>query len=260
LAYTIPFFPPIVGEEVNLAQENALQSKLNNGDTIRIGDSVGRNINPDLGYSDGVLNLCSNAGIGLIGNLLLIKQVLNRNSQIDSIEIEGYLLPSTFKSNLEGTLTLNYFIKKFENDNWMFDEQIISNKTMKEINSTFLSRYENWISPIRVLDLNGKSPLYYYKIGPNIKGQAPRINLFEYIVQTDELRHLLQHIKFLPMPVPNNRLNEQLENAKYIRSFGINYPDPIGLPDEYFNGTHLKGKYKKRAFYDNILIDLKNEN
>ena len=259
LAYTVPFFPPIVGEEVYLAQENALQSKLKKGDTLRIGDSVGRNINPDLGYSDGVLNLCSNAAIGLIGNLLLIKQVLNRNSQIDSIEIEGYLLPSTFKNNLRGTLTLNYFIKTFENDDWMFNEKNISNKTLKEINSTFFSRYENWISPIRILNSNGKSPLNYYKIGPNIKAEAPAsLNLFEYIIQTEELQELLHLIKFQPMLVPQNRYSEQQESAEYIRSMGINYPDPIKLPTKYFNGNHLKGEYKKRAFYDKILNDLEN--
>jgi hypothetical protein len=254
---TLPFFVKLgiikpVGSEVDKSIE--IVNNLNSSskiDTIKIGDSVGKQLNPEQGIKNGSLNICNNQAISILGHAMLTQKVLNSTKNSDIILI-GFFRPSSLYNSLNQEWTNNYFIKKFYNQAFLFNKNLISSKTTYEIDSIFLYTYKKYSWLFKNTTLNQYSPFMAGPIGKN-SNSIQNVKLIEFLLKT-ELRTLLLNIQFQSMPISSKYYNDEKKYTLKLKRLGINIKHPILVEDKYFveDNIHLKPLFfvDKKSLYN----------
>ena len=255
LFYILPSQPLIylVGAEVNEAQTLSTETNLNKNDTIRLGDSVGKNINEVKGFVNHSLNLTCNQAISMLGHLMLINQALSNNPKIDSIVIEGYFRPSSFFNNLDQQWTNNYFIKKFYNSDWFFNDQLCYPEIRKFVDSVFLSQYQPYANLINKTWYNNKTIFGVNAIGFN-KGSKQDVQLFD-ILNHSEFKSVIRSIKFKSIPIHPDKYQAELDAYLRLKALGVNIEAPKKTNERFFidDNIHLKKEFRNIKTYRKIM-------
>jgi len=154
-----------VGYEVEEAKNTITTVDISITDTIRIGDSVGKNFFGTHADSNGI-NLCTSAGVSIVGHTLLLKELLKK-SPGKKWHVHGYFKPSSLLGNLQSEYTNNYFIKKFYNNHWLFDPDLIPANLANTIDSQFLTQHSPYKQCIRYTWFNEFSIFNHPEFGNN---------------------------------------------------------------------------------------------
>lgn len=228
-----------------------------NIDTLRLGDSVGKNL-IGTNRNNNTLNLGSNQAISILGQLLLFNKFNLSQKKVDSrIVFEGYIKPESFFNNLDQKWTFNYFIKFFYNKNWFFNEDIMGKLSQNNIDILFLDKYPKK-NLIRRTYWNGFSLFTYPKFGnSSIVRNSMHLNLIEKI-DTIDLNNFKESMAFKSMPVSRRFYKQEKIAYLKLKSLGFNIESPFMINDSFFieDGVHLKPEFRNFEFYKKLL-DLK---
>jgi hypothetical protein len=240
----------VVGFEVNKAQMLSKHVLLSDNDTIRLGDSVGKNINDVEGYSNNSLNLACNQAISILGHTLILKQCLLNNSKVKNLTIEGFFRPSSVFNNLNQQWSNNYFIKKFYNSDWFFSKDLITSKqTTHVLDSIFLSKYRPFSTLNKLTWFNNKSIFGHPAFGFN-KFSPQNSSLVHHLIST-ELGQLVMRIKFRRIPVHPEKYNEEMKYYAMLTNLGFDIEKPTRVKANYFemDKIHLKSEFRNFHSY-----------
>ena len=157
---------------------NLSKNKINSK-TILVGDSVCKQFFYNYNFED-VFCLCSNQAYEVVGNFLILKELLNNGSIFSEFIL--VINPLTLTSSLNQQYTYNYFYKPFKNvlNNFKFLEKdtneylkinfsnsfepkyVFSNKVFFPNTKIFISQKENYnISKVNYLYINKIKELCY---------------------------------------------------------------------------------------------------
>ena len=240
-----------VGDEVDLSISIVNELSKNKIDTVKIGDSVGKNLNPLQKNKDGVINICCNQAISPLGHIMLLKKVLFSQNSQEAI-ILGFFRPSSLlESNLDQEWTNNYFIKKFYNYHFFLNEHLISKNLSREIDLIFLSRYKPWSLLYRNPIINEYSPFMANSIGNNTNG-VNSSNLIKCLINS-EFKELLSHVTFQSMPVSSLYFESERKAYLQLRDLGLKINSPILFADTFFIDDMIHIQEKHRGTVQKIL-------
>jgi len=240
---------PLPGNEVDLSMFLSQNEFLTAKDTIKIGDSVGKNLFPLQEKQGQTLNLCCNQAISMLGHLMLIQQCLNKSVLDTFPQIFGYFRPSSFLNNLDQKWTNNYFIKRFYNYDWLFNESICDRREKHIIDNTYLNMHwpYKWFIK-KTWNLPLLQPLFYDKaFGNNTKkivhDKTP--NLIDFLIDS-QYKRVLRSIQFKSMPIAKSKWNQEITVYNQLIDIGLNISKPILLPDSLFvsDKIHLKSEFR----------------
>jgi hypothetical protein len=238
-----------VGEEVQMVIDLIDQVNPNQIDTIRLGDSVGKNI-IGTGSDSNILNLGSNQAISLLGQYFILKKfILKREEGYKNLCIEAYIRPSSFYNNLDQEWTYNYFIKFFYNKDWFFNKTILSEGMQNKIDAAFLSNYRRR-DLIKYSYFKGFSIFSYPKFGNNVVVHKSDFNLVDFFNLSD-FREFKDNVKFLPMPISNRNYVREAHLYRKILSSGFDIQKPLVYGDSFFldDFIHLKPQFRGLTHY-----------
>jgi hypothetical protein len=231
-----------------------------NIDTFRLGDSVGKNL---IGTNKDkhTLNGGSNQAITILGQILLFNKFYSKLEKDKKIEFEGYIRPSSFYSGLNQIYTFNYFLKYFYNEDWFFDDDILSNISQKKINDIFLKQFR-LREVIRITYWNGFSIFTYPKFGNELVSFEIKSENILDIVEGNDSYNFRSLIHFKPMPVNKKFYKGEFELYEKLKNLGYNIEKPFIINDSFFRDDciHLKNEFRNFQFYKKITKNLTTQN
>ncbi len=235
-----------VGTEVDKAMRLATKKYTFKIRKIRLGDSVGENIwEAGENAAKGEINLTCTQSISIIGHLMLL-QALKNNNQLDTgVLIEAYFKPSSILySNLDQKYTRGYFLKKFYNNEWFFNDAIFPAAKRTNIDSIFLAQYpERWM--YKYLYFAGRSllssPLFFEKSGIGTMKSGP-YHLLGRVYKE------LEGIKFYSTPVSETNAKHETTALERLSKY-MHMTPPIILNDSFFlpDKVHLRVQHRKKG-------------
>lgn len=212
---------------------------------IRFGDSVGRQLFPTGVYdSIGEINITSNGAISILGQYLLLKSLIlnNKNNISDSLIVEGYFRPTSLLNNLDESTTTNYFLKKFYNDQWFFNNKLIDQNLTNDIDSIYLKKYEKRIYIRKLFSIKYLSNILKIPMTFNTEviGYKDNVLLFDFI--QPELKKNFNNIKIYFCPVSKFKYNAELHSLSRLNKYYSNSVNLKALDDSCFvnDMIHLK--------------------
>ena len=222
-------------------------------DTVRLGDSVGKNIFNTSKVSNSY-NLTTNQAISFLGQLLIFKKTrLVENKLNKNLHYEGYFRPSSFFNNLNQPWTFNYFIKYFYNSDYFFNSDLLIRDYSFYFDSNYLDQYflkkfinKSWF--------NGFSIFTYPKFGENIKysNNSSKKNLLNTLNDLNLMNEFKSKIVFKSMPIHVKHYKSEFECYVKLKKMGFNISKPMVLNDTFFieDNIHLKRIYRNSGFYN----------
>jgi hypothetical protein len=243
-----------VGQEVQQCIDLInYMDNVDNIDTFRLGDSVGKNL-IGTNRDSKTLNLGSNQAITILGQLLLFNRFYSQIDKDKKIEFEGYVRPNSFFSGLNQIYTFNYFLKYFYNDHWLFDDSLLSKKTQNRIDCIFLKEYK-LRHIIRFSYWNGFSIFSYPKFGnESLLLEENSENVVEIMKGNDDynFRNL---VHFKSMPVHQEFYKGEIEAYEKLKNLGYHIEKPFVINDSFFteDHIHLKPEFRHFEFYKKFI-------
>jgi len=108
--YTKQYFHN-AGSEIFAAVDKSEVTQNQKIQKLYLGDSVDEQIVSSKNLATNELNLSTNQAISLVGQYILLKNLIENKNKIDTVELR--ILPMSLSNNLDNQLTYNYFLKPF---------------------------------------------------------------------------------------------------------------------------------------------------
>ncbi|MEA3443652.1 MAG: hypothetical protein U9R19_02875 [Bacteroidota bacterium] len=236
-----------VHERINRSKQKA------NFKRVYIGDSVGNQL---FDFDSTPNSFCSNAAVSLIGNYILIENLLASNSQIEEIILVS--VPNDIGWNFEQKLTFNNFVKPFLSfSNLNYIDDIVYDKLWEKPFSWLYIFYAVKILPISDINFSDETETSVSYL-EEIKLTTLSDIAVHYLKKLDALcKEKNIFLKIVSPPVPehwshdtNNWANMKTQiDSLGLNSVFLNYFDEINYyPDNYFSdGLHLSEQYISHA-------------
>jgi hypothetical protein len=215
-------------------------------DTVRIGDSVGKNL---IGtkLTNKTLSLGTNQAISFLGQLLIYRKCKNNFQNSDhKLVFEGYIRPSSFYSGLNQKYTFNYFIKHFYNEDWLFNSTLLSEEVSMHVDQSFLSSYRlkscvsnTWFNGFTVFSF----PMFGSTVS-NVKNKKE--DLLSFLLP--HMIDLKNEIQFVAMPIHRDNYTKELDCYLKLKDLGFKIKKPFLLNDSFFvcDKIHLKPQFREQ--------------
>ena len=213
-----------------------------NTNTVLVGDSVCRQFFEEFNTNE-VFCLCSNQAYEVVGNYLILKELIKNKSKFKRLIL--VINPLTLTSELNQIYTYNYFYKPFKYvlDNFDYETESYLNKIFGDVN--YEPKYK--FSQRQFFD----NPFWYYFDKPFMFYEKNYEQEFKISKINSKYIKKIQSIceengiefKMILPPLPEAWEKEIIKNfnnsdlnqfSKYFSS-GVYYPDEISI-----DGTHIK--------------------
>jgi hypothetical protein len=248
-----------VGQEVqNCIDLISYTDNVENIDTFRLGDSVGKNF-IGTNRDSNTLNLGSNQAITILGQLLFFNKFYSKLDKDEKIEFEGYIKPKSFYSGLNQVYTFNYFLKYYYNNDWFFNDALISDVSQKKIDNIFLKQFK-LRKVIRFTYWNGFSIFSFPKFGSDGFSSAIKSENILEIMNKNDFYNFRKRILFKSMPVSRKFYLSEIESYEKLKRLGFNIEKPFIINDSFFieDFVHIKPEFRYFEFYKKIYLERKN--
>lgn len=233
-----------IGTEIFLAVEKSENTFRTRITKLYLGDSVDGQILSVKPLGKGELNLSTNQAISLVGQFILLHNLIENKNQIDTLELRIH--PFGLSNNLDNSLTYNYFLKPFYKSKYLplFSNQVKSR--IEEIPFYYLSQYHPVLTSMW-------SPNYSSK---NVSETISQINM-DYLLKIHNLCKKNQIVfKLRAVPLNEARKTEIEQFTAYVKSNKLlifnNYVQDFNyLPDANFieDNIHLKRAFLTKDLY-----------
>lgn len=233
-----------IGSEIFLAVEKSEKTKNQKIKKVYLGDSVDEQIVSSKTLSKNELNLSTNQAISLVGQYILLRNIIENKNKIDTVELR--LLPMSFSNNLDNHLTFNYFLKPFyKKRNYKYLNGTVKNQ-IEKLPFYYLSQYLPVLTSLWSPNVSPPSRIYL---------MSPVNN--EYLLKIIDLcKREKIYLDFRPSPVSEtNKKYVNLFKAEVLKSnpqLFISYLDSIKFyPKNYFieDQIHFKKEYLTNNLY-----------
>ena len=216
-----------------------------------MGDSVIRQLYPNNIKSDQYYSLVCNRAISIVGQYLLLNNLINAGNTIDTLFLS--FTPGTFREDLNGKHTFHYFLKPFNRKEYKpeFTEEVYHN--LGKVPLHYLSQYPFILASDWSPKYNPKPNTAFSFISPIAR---------QYLSKIKELS-IKNNFKIVFIPPPTSeRYADEIKTFNFDELIGTgfemdlkNYFNEIPiLPDSCFlDGIHLHKPNLYKKYFINYI-------
>jgi hypothetical protein len=221
---------------------------------IRFGDSVGRQLfSTGVNENLGEINITSNGAITVLGQYLLLRSLIlnNRANISDSLIVEGYFRPASLLNNLDEPTTTNYFLKKFYNDDWFYNDSLLNSNLANRLDYVYLRNYDKrfyikYLYSSAYVNNVLKIPMLF---NTEVLINKSDHTLFDILYPEFKKCFKQFNIYFCPVSKSNQKIETQFRDLlKYTSVSSVNFKV---LDDTFFVDDNIHYKSSKIIFIKN---------